>query len=111
MIVFNDVCFQTSNRASVKLFSWSWPCIFLKVVWCGMCLHDLEANLLFFFVPLFASMYACSFPSMLVCALTLYIVMACVRLFNISTIDASMVLSTWLLCWGGCLICVLITYR
>ena len=62
MIVFNDVCFQTSNRASVKLFSWSWPCIFLKVVWCGMCLYDLEANLFFFFCATFCK-YVCLFVS------------------------------------------------
>ena len=60
--------------------------------------YGLEANLLFFFVPFFASMSACSFPSMLVCALTLYIVVGCVRLFSISTMDVSMILSAWLLC-------------
>ena len=48
---------------------------------------------------------------MLVCALTLYIVVGCVQLFSISTIDTSMVLLAWLLCWVGCFICVLITYR
>ena len=56
-------------------------------------------------------MHACSFPLMLVCALTLYIVVGCIWLLSISTKDASMVLSTWLLCWVGCFICVLITYR
>ena len=38
-------------------------------------------------------------------------VVGCVRLCNISTISASIVLSAWLLCCVGCFICVLITYK
>ena len=33
--------------------------------------YDLDANLYSFLVPLFASMSACSLPSILMCALTL----------------------------------------
>ena len=47
---------------------------------------------------------------MFVCALTLYIVVGCVLLLSISTIDVNMVLSAWLLWWEGCFICVLRTY-
>ena len=72
------------------------PCVFLKVVWCVVCANSYAFKailFLFFFVSFFASMSACSFPLMLVCALTLYIVVGCVRVFSISTIDVSMVLS------------------
>ena len=55
-------------------------------------------------------MSARSFPSMLVCALTLYIVVGCERSFSIFTIVVNMVLSAWLLCCVGCFMCVLITY-
>ncbi len=55
--------------------------------------YDLAANLYSFFVPCFASWSACSLPSMLMCAFTLYIVVGCVRDFNISTIDVNIVLS------------------
>ena len=72
--------------------------------------YGLVANLYLFLAPLFASTSACSFPSMFVCALTLDIVVGCERFFNISTIDVSMVLSAWLLCWVGCFMCVLSTY-
>jgi hypothetical protein len=48
---------------------------------------------------------------MFVCAFILYIVVGCVRLFSISTIDVNIVLSAWLLWWVGCFICVLSTYR
>jgi hypothetical protein len=73
-------------------------------------LYDLVANLYLFLAPLFASRSACSFPSMFVCALTLDNVVSCVRFFSISTIEVSMDLSAWLLCWVGCFICVLSTY-
>ena len=63
-----------------------------------------------FLVPSFASRSVCSFPSMFLCAFTLFIVVGCVRLFSISTIDVSIVLSAWLLWWVGCFICVLSTY-
>ena len=55
--------------------------------------YDLAANLYSFLVPCFASWSACSFPSMFMCAFTLYIVVGCVRFFSISTIDVSIVLS------------------
>ena len=55
------------------------------MVWKRICI--------FFFVPFFASMFAYSFPSMLVWALTLYIVVHCERFLSISTMDVSMVLS------------------
>ena len=47
---------------------------------------------------------------MFVCAFTLYIVVGCIRLFSISTIDVNIGLSAWLLWWVGCFICVLSTY-
>ena len=77
-----------------------------------MCANSyvLVAKLYVFLVPCFASRSACSFPSMFLCAFTLYIVVGCVRLFSISTIDVSIVLSAWLLWWVGCFICVLSTY-
>jgi hypothetical protein len=68
--------------------------------------YDLVANRYLFLAPLFASRSACSFPSMFVCALTLDIVVSCVRFFSISTIEVSMDLSAWLLCWVGCFIWV-----
>ena len=68
--------------------------------------YDLVANLYLFFAPFFASRSVCSFPSMFVCALTLDIVVGWVRFLNISTINISMDLSVWLLCWVGCFICV-----
>ena len=55
--------------------------------------YVLAANLYSFLVPCFASWSACSFPSMFMCAFTLYIVVGCVRFFSISTIDVSIVLS------------------
>ena len=73
--------------------------------------YGLLAKLHIFLAPSFASLSACSLPLMFICALTLYIMVDCVRFFNILTIDASMVLSAWLFCWVGCLICVLSTYR
>ena len=63
--------------------------------------YVLAANRYLFFVPCFASLSACSFPIMFMCALTLYIVVGCVLFFSISTIDVSMVLSAWLLWWLG----------
>ena len=73
--------------------------------------YDFDANLYSFLVPFFASMSACSFPSILICALTLWIVVVCVRFLSILTMSVSMVLSAWLLWCVGCFICVLITYR
>ena len=70
-----------------------------------------SANLYLFLMPCFASWSACSFPSMFMYALTLYIVVGCVWLFSISIIDFNIVLSTWLLWWVGCFICELSTYR
>ena len=55
--------------------------------------YGFEANLYLFLVPSFASWYAYSFPSMFMCAFTLHIVVGCVRLCSISTIDGSIVLS------------------
>ena len=43
--------------------------------------YDLVANMSCFLAPFFASWSACSFPLMFVCALTLYIVVGCVRFF------------------------------
>ena len=63
-----------------------------------------------FLVPCLASWSACLFPSMFVCAFTLYTVVGCVRFLSISIIDVSIVLSAWLLCWVGCFICVLSIY-
>ena len=59
--------------------------------------YVLVTKLYLFLVPSFASWSACSFPSMFMCALTLYIVVGCIRFFSISTISVSMVLSAWLL--------------
>ena len=81
------------------------------MVWCVQ-IHMIWMQIyISFLVPCFASWSACSFPSMFMWALTLYIVVGCVRFFSISTIDVSMVLSAWLLWWVGCFICVLSTYR
>ena len=67
MVVFLDVCFQASNRAFVESFCWVWPRIFLKVIWCGMGkLIRFWCNFVKFLVPCFASMSACSFPSILI---------------------------------------------
>jgi hypothetical protein len=61
--------------------------------------YDLATNMYLFLAPYFANWYVCLFPSMFVCAFTLYIVVGCVRLFSISTIDVNIVLSAW--CYGG----------
>ena len=78
-----------------------------------MCANSyvLSANLYLFLMPCFASTSACSFPLMFIWALTLYIVVGCVRFFSISTMDVSIVLSAWLLCRLGCFICIFSTYR
>ena len=55
---------------------------------------------------MFASLSACSFPSIFICVLTLWKVVGLVRVFNISTMFDSKALSAWLLCLDGCLICV-----
>ena len=55
--------------------------------------YGLDANVYCFLVPFFASMSACSLPSMLMWALTLLRVVDCVRLFSILTISVSIVLS------------------
>jgi hypothetical protein len=81
------------------------------MMWCVQISYDLAANLYFFLAPCFANWSACSFPSMFVCAFTLYIVVGCVRFFSISIIDVNKVLSAWLLWWVRCFICVLSTYR
>jgi hypothetical protein len=44
-------------------------------------------------------------------ALTLYRWVVVVRLLNILTIAANIVLSGWLFCCVGCFICVLMRYR
>ena len=72
--------------------------------------NGLEANLYVFWVPFFASVSACSFPIMLIWALTLYMVVVWVRFCSILVISLSMVLSAWLFYCVGCFICVLITY-
>ena len=55
--------------------------------------YGLDANLYHFLVLLFASMSACSLPSILMYALTLWRVVGCVRFFSILTMSVSMVLS------------------
>ena len=56
-------------------------------------LHSRFSGFLFF-----TSLSACSFPSMFICALTLWNVVGWVRVFNIFTMLDNMVLSAWLLC-------------
>ena len=69
--------------------------------------YDLVANCILF--VRFASLSACSFPLMLVWALTLSIVVGCVRCVNMSTMDCNMVLSAWLFCRVWCRIWVFMT--
>ena len=54
---------------------------FLDVIGCSVCEFMLVGSKLvvFFLVPFFASWSTCSLPSILACALTLYIVVGCVR--------------------------------
>ena len=61
--------------------------------------------------PCLASLSACSLPFILAWALTLWRVVVCVRICSIVTMDSSIVLSGWLLCRVGCLVCVLMRYN
>jgi hypothetical protein len=58
-------------------------------------------------LPSFASLSASSFPMILVCALTLFMVVVAVRFLSMFTIDANIVLSGWLFYCVGCFIWVL----
>ena len=57
--------------------------------------------------PSFTNLSACSLPSMLTCALTLYNVIGCVRFWSSWTMVARVIWLGWLLWRVGCLICVL----
>ena len=61
--------------------------------------------------PSFASLSACSLPSMLTCALTLYSVIGWERFWSNSIMEVSVTWSGWLLCSVGCLICVFSKYK
>ena len=54
--------------------------------------------------PILANVYACSLLFMLAWALTLWIVVICVRDCSIMVMDSRMFLSGWLSCSVGCLI-------
>ena len=86
--------------------------IFLVVVRYSVCKFLwIYGIIVSFFFALLASLCAFSLPSMFVCTWTLYIVVGWILLGNISSISFNIILSRWLLCCVGCLICVLITYR